>query len=111
MDFIQKSIQHIGIGISVCHSGKLKHGVGIVYPVRNRQKDTGNLVFSEQGRCDNPSFLLFAESPLLEGTEYGDIISDGSHQYMLLWTDNYSCRHGGYSKAGLKILTDGGDAH
>ena len=98
MDRIQKAIQKLGIPVSI----GTKSGLAVIYPEKS-----GNITHTSEGHSDSGKYILFAETALLENADYGDIISDGTNQYMLIRADTYSCRYGSYAKACMKIFTDG----
>ena len=98
MDRIQKAIQKLGIPVSI----GTKSGLAVIYPEKS-----GNITHTSEGHSDSGKYILFAETSLLENANYGDIISDGTNQYMLIRADTYSCKCGSYSKACMKIFTDG----
>lgn len=98
MDRIQKAIQKLGIPVSI----GTKSGLAVIYPEKS-----GNITHTSEGHSDSGKYILFAETSLLENANYGDIISDGPNQYMLIRADTYSCKCGSYSKACMKIFTDG----
>ena len=98
MDRIQKAIQKLGIPVSI----GTKSGLAVIYPEKS-----GNITHTSGGHSDSGKYILFAETSLLEDANYGDIISDGTNQYMLIRADTYSCKCGSYAKACMKIFTDG----
>ncbi len=98
MDRIQKAIQKLGIPVSI----GTKSGLAVIYPEKS-----GNITHTSEGHSDSGKYILFAETSLLENANYGDIISDGTNQYMLIRADTYSCKCGSYAKACMKIFTDG----
>ena len=98
MDRIQKAIQKLGIPVSI----GAKTGPAVIYPEKS-----GSISHTSEGHSDSGKYILFAETSLLENAEYGDIISDGTNQYMLIRADTYSCRCGSYAKACMKIFTNG----
>ena len=98
MDRLQKAIQKLGISVSI----NSKIGLAVIYPERS-----GSISHTSEGHSDSGKFMLFAETSLLENANYGDIISDGKNQYMLLWANTYSCKCGSYVKACMKIFTNG----
>ena len=98
MDRLQKAIQKLGISVSI----NSKIGLAVIYPERS-----GSISHTSEGHSDSGKFMLFAETSLLENANYGDIISDGKNQYMLLWANTYSCKCGSYAKACMKIFTNG----
>ena len=98
MDRLQKAIQKLGISVSI----NSKTGLAVIYPERS-----GSISHTSEGHSDSGKFILFSEIALLENAEYGDIISDGTNQYMLLWANTYSCKGGSYAKACMKIFTNG----
>ena len=98
MDRLQKAIQKLGISVSI----NSKTGLAVIYPERS-----GSISHTSEGHSDSGKFMLFAETSLLENANYGDIISDGKNQYMLLWANTYSCKCGSYVKACMKIFTNG----
>ena len=98
MDRIQKAIQKLGIPVSI----GAKTGLAVIYPEKS-----GSISHTSEGHSDSGKYILFAETSLLENAEYGDIISDGTNQYMLIRADTYSCRCGSYAKACMKIFTNG----
>lgn len=98
MDRLQKAIQKLGISVSI----NSKIGLAVIYPEKS-----GSISHTSEGRSDSGKFMLFAETSLLENANYGDIISDGKNQYMLLWANTYSCKCGSYVKACMKIFTNG----
>ena len=107
MNRLQKAIQKSGIPVSVTHSDETKTGLAVIYPVRYMQKSSGDISHTSEGHSDSGKFMIFSEKALLETADYGDIISDGTNQYMFLWADTYSCKFGSYSKACMKIFTNG----
>ena len=98
MDRIRKAIQKFGIPVAI----GTKSGLAVIYPEKS-----GNITHTSEGHSDSGKYILFAETSLLENANYGDIISDGTNQYMLIRADTYSCKCGSYSKACMKIFTDG----
>ncbi len=98
MDRIRKAIQKLGIPVAI----GTKSGLAVIYPEKS-----GNITHTSEGHSYSGRFMFFSEISLLENAEYGDIVSDGKNQYMILWTDTYSCRYGSYAKACMKIFTDG----
>ena len=98
MDRLQKAIQKLGISVSI----NSKIGLAVIYPEKS-----GSISHTSEGHSDSGKFMLFAETSLLENANYGDIISDGKNQYMLLWANTYSCKCGSYVKACMKIFTNG----
>ena len=98
MDRLQKAIQKLGISVSI----NSKIGLAMIYPEKS-----GSISHTSEGHSDSGKFMLFAETSLLENANYGDIISDGKNQYMLLWANTYSCKCGSYVKACMKIFTNG----
>ena len=102
MDRIRKAIQKLGIPVSIENSDETKTGLAVIYPEKS-----GSVTYTSEGHSDSGKYILFAETSLLENANYGDIISDGTNQYMLIRADTYSCRCGSYAKACMKIFTNG----
>lgn len=102
MDRLQKAIQKLGIPVSIKNSNETKTGLAVIYPEKSE-----SITHTSEGHSDSGKFILFSETALLENAEYGDIISDGTNQYMLLWANTYSCKCGSYAKACMKIFTNG----
>lgn len=102
MDRLQKAIRKLGIPVSVTVSDETRTGLAVIYPEKS-----GRLSHTSEGHSDSGKFMLFSETSFLENANYGDIISDGTNQYMLLWANTYSCKCGSYAKACMKIFTNG----
>lgn len=98
MNRLQKAIQKLGRPVSI----GTKTGLAVIYPEKSE-----SITHTSEGYSDSGKFILFSEIALLENAEYGDIISDGTNQYMLLWANTYSCKGGSYAKACMKIFTNG----
>ncbi len=101
---IERAIEKLGIPVTVENTGGLKRGKGIVYPLRYRARQWGNVEHLPQGRTEPGRFLLFCARELVKDAAYGSMIFEGGNRYALIWKDEYGCGLGGYARICMRKM-------
>ena len=106
MNDIARNIEQIGVPIRVETNSGWQEGKGVLYPVRYQQQKWGGVEHIPEGYSDDGRYVLFCPCTLLADSHYGSEIVQGNHRFVLVWKDDYSESCGGYTKAGLKKMTE-----
>ena len=109
MKNINRAIRRIGLPVTVESSSGLRSGRAVINPMRYYQKQWGGVEHAAEGRTEPKRFSMFCPRELLEDSDYGSIIYQGSIRYVLIWKDDYTSRVGCYTKACLRKITEEDD--
>lgn len=94
----EKAIERIGTKVLVEGSEGLVKGIAVLYPIRYRHKQWGNVETAANGRSDPERYIMFCAISLVENSKYGDLVFEGKNKYVIIWKDNYCCRLGDYAR-------------
>lgn len=105
-DRFKNAVDKVGGEVTVITKNGKKTGNAVIYPIRNERRSYGDRQNVYEGACEPQRYEMFCDREIMKYARYGDIVIYNGNSYILLWTDEFSCRAGSYIKSCLKKVAD-----